>query len=128
LYSIRGLILLSYALPDTDAIWALNIVGVAASAMEIKELIKEKREQILEAAEKRGVCNVRVFGSVARGDSQESNDLDLLVDLEPGRTLFDLGGLLMDLQELLGCKVDILTEPALHWYIRDRVLAEAVPL
>ena len=72
--------------------------------------------------------NVRVFGSVAEGRANENSDVDFLVDLEPERSLFDLGGLLMDLQELLGRRVDVVTEKSLHWYIRDRILSEAKSL
>ncbi len=71
---------------------------------------------------------MRVFGSVAQGTADETSDVDFLVDLEEGRSLFDLGGLLMDLQELLHRKVDVVTKNALHWYIRDRILKEARPL
>jgi len=96
--------------------------------MSIEELLKEKRTDILRAAERRGAYNVRVFGSVVRGEAGAESDVDFLVELEPERSLFDLGGLLMDLQELLGREVDVVTEQGLHWYIRDRVLAEARPL
>ncbi len=96
--------------------------------MSLNELLEEKREDILRLASKRGATNVRVFGSVARGEADSESDIDLLVDLEPGRSLFDLGGLLMDLQELLGHKVDVVTERGLRERIRDRVLKEAVPL
>jgi predicted nucleotidyltransferase len=96
--------------------------------MGIEQLLKGKKDEILKIAAKHGACNVRVFGSVVRGEADEDSDVDFLVDLEPGRTLFDLGGFLMDLQDLLGRKVDLVTEAALHWYIRDRVLKEAVPL
>ncbi|MCX6644810.1 MAG: nucleotidyltransferase family protein [bacterium] len=85
--------------------------------MNFPDSIKEKRDQILELASMHGAYNVRVFGSVARGEASEDSDLDILVDLKPGHTLFDLGGLLIDLERLLGCNVDVLTEPALHWYI-----------
>jgi len=90
--------------------------------------LREKREDILRIASKRGASNVRVFGSVARGEADSKSDIDLLVDLEPGRSLFDLGGLLMDLQDLLGYKVDVVTERGLRERIRERVLKEAVPL
>ena len=83
---------------------------------------------ILQAATERGAYNVRVFGSVARGEANSESDIDFLVDLGPNRSLFDLGGLLADLEDLLGCRVDVVTEQGLHWYIRDRVLAEAQPL
>ena len=96
--------------------------------MSLNELLQEKREDILRVAARRGAFNVRVFGSVARGEADEKSDIDLLVDLEPGRSLFDLGGLLMDLQELLNHKVDIVTERGLRARIRDRVLKEAVLL
>ena len=96
--------------------------------MSPAELLHEKREDILRIARKRGASNVRVFGSVARGEADSKSDIDLLVDLEPGRSLFDLGGLLMDLQELLGQKVDIVTERGLRERIRERVLKEAIPL
>jgi predicted nucleotidyltransferase len=92
------------------------------------ELLHEKREDILLVASKRGAYNVRVFGSVARGEADSKSDIDLLVDLEPGRSLFDLGGLLMDLQDLLGQNVDVVTERGLRERIRERVLKEVVPL
>ena len=96
--------------------------------MDVGELLQEKRDGILQAAAERGAYNVRVFGSVARGEASSESDLDHLVDLEPNRSLFDLGGLLADLEDLLGCRVDVVTEKGLHWYIRDRVLSEARPL
>ena len=91
-------------------------------------LIESRRELILRLAREHGVTHVRVFGSMARGDAHAESDVDLLVDLEEGRTLLDLGALLMDLQDLLHRKVEVLTEPALHPRIRDRVLREAIPL
>jgi uncharacterized protein len=96
--------------------------------MPLNELLQEKREDILRIATRRGASNIRVFGSVARGEADAKSDIDLLVDLEPGRSLFDLGGLLMDLQELLGHKVDVVTERGLREGIRERVLKEAIPL
>ncbi len=96
--------------------------------MPLNELLQEKREDILRIASKRGASNIRVFGSVARGEADSKSDIDLLVDLEPGRSLFDLGGLLMDLQELLGHKVDVVTERGLRERLRERVLKEAIPL
>ena len=92
------------------------------------ELLRNKREEILRLAARRGARNVRVFGSAASGQAGPDSDVDFLVELEPGRSLFDLGGLLMDLQDLLGRPVDVVTEKGLHWYIRDRILKEAVPL
>jgi predicted nucleotidyltransferase len=96
--------------------------------MSINELLQEKREDILRIAAKRGAYNVRVFGSVARGESDSKSDIDILVDMEPGRSLFDLGGLLMDLQDLLDHNVDVLTERGLRERIREQVLKEAVTL
>jgi predicted nucleotidyltransferase len=96
--------------------------------MNFSELLKDKREAILEVAAKHGARNVRVFGSVARGEADEQSDIDFLVDMEPGRSLLDLGGLLVDLQDLLGQNVDVVTERGLKPRIRERVLHEAVAL
>lgn len=96
--------------------------------MKLNELIQEKREEILALAAKHGARNVRVFGSVARGEADTVSDLDVLVDLEPGRSLFDLGGLLADLRDLLDREVDVVTEKGLRPRIKERVLKEAVPL
>ena len=87
-----------------------------------------KREEIKKLAANHGAHNVRLFGSVARREARSDSDIDVLVDLEPDRSLFDLGGLLMELQDLLGCKVDVVTEQGLRPRIRERVLREAVPL
>jgi hypothetical protein len=96
--------------------------------MSLEESLNRKREEILGLASKYGAYNVRVFGSVARGESDAHSDIDFLVDMESGRSLLDLGGLLMELQALLGCPVDIVTEKGLRQRIRERVLSEAVPL
>jgi len=96
--------------------------------MFLNELLQEKREDILRIAAKRGAYNVRVFGSVARGEADSKSDIDILVDMEPGRSLFDLGGLLMDLQDLLGHDVDVVTERGLRERIRERILKEAIAL
>ena len=96
--------------------------------MITRGLINEKRDAILEIARRYGASDVRIFGSVARGDADESSDLDLVVKFEPGRYLFDQGGLLMDLRELLGFKVDIVTEGALSGRFGQIVRKEAVPL
>jgi|SRR5712664_2879984 predicted nucleotidyltransferase len=96
--------------------------------VKIEELMKAKREEILQIAARHGAKKIRVFGSVARGEARADSDIDFLVDMEPGRSLFDLGGLLMDLQEVLGRKVDVVTEKGLRSRIRERVLREAVPL
>jgi predicted nucleotidyltransferase len=96
--------------------------------MDTEKLLKEKREEILRLAAKHGARNVRVFGSVARGEADEASDIDFLVEMEPGRSILDMGGLLMDLQELLGRNVDVATERGLKPRLRDRVLQEAVNL
>ena len=96
--------------------------------MGISEIIGDNRKQILEIAAKHGASNVRVFGSVARGVADAKSDIDFLVELEQGRSLFDLGGLLMELQKFLGRPVDVITPAGLRPRIRDRVLNEAVPL
>jgi len=79
-------------------------------------------------AEKHGARNVRVFGSFARGDAGPDSDVDLLVDMEPGRSLLDIGELMLDLRGLLGRKVDIVTEASLYWLLRRKILREARPL
>jgi uncharacterized protein len=96
--------------------------------MSIQDDLKAKREEILRLAARHGACNVRVFGSVVRGEAGPGSDVDFLVEIEPGRSLLDHVCLLQDLEEILGCKVDVVNEKALHWYIRDRVEQEAVPL
>ena len=96
--------------------------------LTLSALRAERREEILRLAAFRGAHNLRVFGSVARGEANESSDLDLLVAWEPGRSLLDHAGLVQDLQELLGVKVHVGTEKALHWYVRDKILREATPL
>lgn len=90
--------------------------------------IVQKKKDILEVARTHGLVNIRVFGSIARGEGSLHSDIDLLVDLEKGRSLLDLGGAAIKLQELLGRKVDIVTERGLHWYLRDKILKEARPL
>ena len=92
------------------------------------ELLQSKREDILRIAARYGAYNVRIFGSVTRGEADSESDIDLLVNMEPGRSLLDLCGLLIDLEELLGRKVDVVTEKGLRDRIRERVLKEAVAL
>jgi len=96
--------------------------------MGIDELLKDKREEILRIAARHGAYNVRVFGSVARGEAGPASDVDFLVDSGPQRTSFFPGGLVADLEELLGRHVDIVTEKGLHRFVRDRVLKEAMSL
>src|SRR4051812_14127658 len=86
--------------------------------------LRAKRQEILDLSAHHGAHNVRVFGSVVRGDAGPQSDVDLLVTMERGRSLFDLGGLIVDLENLLGRSVDVVTEDGIHWYIRNRVLKE----
>ncbi|WP_298615007.1 nucleotidyltransferase family protein [uncultured Thermosynechococcus sp.] len=93
--------------------------------MAIEQLLKEKRDEILRIAAKHGGRNVRVFSSVARGEADEQSDIDFLVEFEPGRSLLDHAALVLDLEELLGRKVDVVTERGLYWLLRRRILKEA---
>jgi uncharacterized protein len=92
------------------------------------EFLKDRREVILRIAGKHGALNVRIFGSVARGEADETSDIDFLVDMGPNRSPFFPGGLIVELEEYLGRKVDVITENGLRERIRERVLKEAVPL
>ena len=96
--------------------------------MPLDPLLTKKREEILRVAARHGAYNVRVFGSMARGEATAESDIDFLVDMESGRSLLDLGGLLMDLRALFDRDVDVVTENGLRIRIRDRVLREAVRL
>ena len=96
--------------------------------MGLDEVVKAKRSEILRLAAQHGARNVRVFGSLARGQADLDSDLDLLVEMDEGRSLLDLVGLWQDLEELLGSKVDVISEGGLSPYLRDHVLAEAIPL
>lgn len=96
--------------------------------MDLNNLLKSRREEILSIAARHGARNVRVFGSVVRGEAGENSDIDLLVELDQGRSLLDLAGLVMDLEDLLERKVDVVTEQGLYWLLRRRILKEARPL
>ena len=91
-------------------------------------LIQAHRQEIIEIAERRGFSNVRLFGSMARGDASEDSDVDLLVTAKPKTTLIGLVGLSLDVEELLKRKVDVLTDDAIYHLLRDRILSEAVSL
>jgi predicted nucleotidyltransferase len=90
--------------------------------------LPQKRHDILRIEAQYGARNLRVFGSVARGDDREQSDVDLLVDMAPDRSLLDVAGLGQDLEELLDRKVDVSTTASLHSAIRDRLLADSRPL
>ena len=96
--------------------------------MDANELLKEKREAILETAAKHGARNVRVFGSVVHGEADEQSDIDLLVDTTEQTSPWFPVGLIQDLEYLLGRKVDIVTEGGIYWLLRRRILKEARPL
>jgi predicted nucleotidyltransferase len=96
--------------------------------MEIGKLLEMRRDHILRAATKHGARNVRVFGSVARGEAGPASDVDFLVKMDQGRSLLDLSALVVDLRDLLGRKVDVVSEDGLYWLLRRRILKEAKPL
>lgn len=96
--------------------------------MKPSEILSLKREAAREATGRFRATNLRIFGSALRGDDREDSDLDLLVDALPGATLFDLGGLQMELEELLGARIDLVTPGDLPEKFRDRVLEEAQPV
>jgi predicted nucleotidyltransferase len=96
--------------------------------MSVLELLRQQRSEILKLASQHGARNVRIFGSAARGQADADSDIDFLVELEPDRTLFDLGALLMDLQDLLGRRIDVVTDDSIYWLLRRKILKEAVPL
>jgi predicted nucleotidyltransferase len=95
--------------------------------MNLSQLIQQKRRQVLEIAQGHGARNVRLFGSVARGETHESSDLEL-IEMEAGRNLLDIVAIKQDLEDLLGCKVDVVTEAAISPYLKENVLREAVRL
>lgn len=92
------------------------------------EALRERRRDILAIASRHGASNVRIFGSVARGEARPDSDVDFLVDFEEGVSLMDHAGLMVDLEEFLHCKVDVGAARALKPRIRDRVLTDALPL
>jgi predicted nucleotidyltransferase len=134
-FAIRPHILTRYRVSDcvmikmgTAGRIGKSVEGRGTCAMCVQDLLTSKREEILRIAVKHGATNVRVFGSVARGEAGPESDVDLLIELEPGRSLLDHVALLQDLEDILSRKVDVVNEKALHHRIRDRVLREATPL
>ncbi len=96
--------------------------------MGADDLLKDKRDEILQIAARHGASNVRIFGSIARGESTRDSDVDLLVELERGRSLLDHAALVIELEELLGTRVDVATERGLKAGVREEILREAQPL
>lgn len=92
------------------------------------EVIKSKRDQILSIIREHGANNARIFGSTVRGEDDSSSDLDILIQLSPGRSLLDIIAIKQDLEDLLGCKVDVITEASLSPYLKDEILKTAVNL
>jgi uncharacterized protein len=96
--------------------------------MGIDELLKQKRSEILRLAAQHGASNVRLFGSVARGEARPDSDVDILVAMEKGRNLLDLVGFWQDVEDLLGRRVDVISDGGVSPYLQARILSEAVPL
>ena len=96
--------------------------------MTLNKTLDKNRDKILRIAASYGARDLRVFGSVSRGEANPKSDIDILITLETGRSLLDIVGLKQDLEDLLGCKVDVVTEDAVSPYIRDRILRDAVSL
>jgi uncharacterized protein len=96
--------------------------------MSPSKVLKDNRQEILRIAAAHGARNIRLFGSVSRGEAGPKSDIDILVGLEPGRSLLDIIAIKQDLEDLLGCEVDVVTEEAVSPYIREQVLKEAVSL
>lgn len=96
--------------------------------MNTLHTLQSKKAELLALAAKHGASNVRLFGSVARGKDQPDSDVDLLVDMQENRSLFDLIGLQQDIEKMLGKKVDVLTPDGINRYLKDKILSEAAPL
>ena len=96
--------------------------------MELSRLIKENQKKILEIANGHGATEVRIFGSISRGEEREDSDIDLLVTMKPNSSLFDIIAIKQDLEDLLGREVDVVTEASLSPYFKEEVLKEAINL
>ncbi|MEE8434917.1 MAG: nucleotidyltransferase family protein [bacterium] len=95
--------------------------------MNLKAIREKWRTEILRLGERHGACNIRVFGSIARNEEGSESDLDLLVDMEKDRSYLDLVGFWQDLEELLGCRVDVISEGGISPYLQDQIHREAIP-
>lgn len=96
--------------------------------MDMREVLESKRAEILRIASLHGARNVRIFGSVARGEAVDTSDVDFLVEFEPGTSLLQHGAMIAELEELLGRKVDVAPEKTLKEHLRSKILREAIPL
>ena len=96
--------------------------------MNIEQLLREKRDDIRTVAAKHGAYSIRIFGSAVRGEAGPDSDIDFLIDAGPTTSSWFPAGLILDLEEILGCRVEVVTAKALNPYIRDHVLREAIPL
>jgi hypothetical protein len=96
--------------------------------METKPILASQKDKIMDIARRHGATGIKVFGSIARGEGSSTSDLDLLLNMEPGRSLLDIIAIKQDLEDLLGISVDVVTENSLSPYARDAILGEAVPL
>jgi predicted nucleotidyltransferase len=96
--------------------------------MSVREILQSRRLEILEAARHHGASDVRLFGSVLRGEERPDSDVDILVKMDPDRSLLDMGALLNELERMVGRRVDLVSEKGLHWRLRDAVLKEARPI
>ena len=99
-----------------------------SQAIDAFEVIRAKRDEIQRIAAKHGARNIRVFGSVARGEARPDSDVDFLIDVEPVTSSWFPAGLVQDLENLLGRRVEVVTERGLNHLIRDEVLREALPV
>ena len=96
--------------------------------MITKEILRQRRDDITRLAAKHGATNIRVFGSVARDQAKQDSDLDLLIDVGPNTSSWFPAGLILELEDLLGCRVEIVTEKGLNPVLRDQVLSEAIQI
>jgi predicted nucleotidyltransferase len=106
----------------------LNFLQFEVKTVTMSPIVQNKREDILRIAAQYGASNIRVFGSVARGEAGPESDIDVLIHLESGRSLLDIVAIKQDLEELLGRKVDVLTESSISPYLRDHILRDAIEL